>query len=740
MKFFITFVPVSFSESLICVFYPETIVSMHIVKACFLFVIFSLISPHLYPVGINPRYASLMANGPAIKVTVNPDKNEPFELIVSSNISLSADSMATYPSDFNPKDTKAWIVVRNLTNNKSDTCYISVVPWVANLSELKIKKIIDERYAILGKTEDTLLFVYKNKLYKTGEDLNSRNYLSDFVLKSTDYYWGYLRTPAGSFIRNDKDIFYSVDERNWMLDYTTKGRGIRNSFSYTYDSISQTTHIFAHDYTVTGQDTFPHSVYRKTISPINKTQWEKVFTFYSKDQWAVDKSLFPACRHIHSLVTDPYTGHIWIGTGDLNQHSHIYYSDDNGNTWKHVGMGSQEWRVLSIWFTRGFVYWSMDTAAPPQKLFRISRNIYNKNGYWPDMSPIVSGGELKPNVRYMIGSFTEDNYYSKLGYKVGDIVFGNSSVIVNDGNSFFSLNDPVNDYREIVASLPNNALWNCVDVYDQRGDVVTIIPSNAEGQAIDNRPRIFGVKERADGSVDVQELLSTNRGKGVSSQFYPYEQDAMGNMYFQTYNMNFYFSQGLIQTQLIWNDFVDFKSGFLDAEEMEDVNTLLLSLKDCDADSVVWQVSKEKKIKWSNLTNADVKSKILKVYRDSANNYLYRALTFQKDKAPSASNYVRVEKEKRRTDNKNLRRDPLSFGISLINNENEKCIVIKCHDSIPEKVNIILYDLSGRAVYSNTHNFTLNNTFEAMLNNFQQGVYLLRIHGFKDYLTSKVVL
>jgi hypothetical protein len=128
------------------------------------------------------------------------------------------------------------------------------------------------------------------------------------------------------------------------------------------------------------------------------------------------------------------------------------------------------------------------------------------------------------------------------------------------------------------------------------------------------------------------------------------------------------------------------------------------------------------------------------VCRDSANNYLYRALTFKKDKAPSASNYVKIEKVKQQSGNKNLKREPRPFAISLVNSENEKRIIIKCHDSIPENLTIILYDLSGRAVYSNIHNFTLNNTFEAMLNNLQQGVYLLRIHGFKDYLSSKVVL
>lgn len=187
------------------------IVSLNVMKACFLFVIFSLISSHLYPVSINPRYASLTAKGPAIKITVNPDKNEPFELIASSNIMLTADSLVTYPSGFNLKDTKAWVAVKNLQNDKSDTCYISVVPWVSNLSELKIIRKIDERYSILGKTDDTLLIVNKNKLYKTGNDLNSLIYLSDFEIKTSDFYWGYLKTPAGSYIRNEKNIYFSAD-------------------------------------------------------------------------------------------------------------------------------------------------------------------------------------------------------------------------------------------------------------------------------------------------------------------------------------------------------------------------------------------------------------------------------------------------------------------------------------------------------------------------------------------------
>jgi len=631
------------------------------------------------------------------------------------------------------------VAIRNLNNNKTDTCYISVVPWVANLSELKILKKIDERYAVLGKTEDTLLVVYKNKLYKTGEDFKSLIYLSDFELKSTDYYWGFLRTPAGSFIRNEKDIYYSSDEKKWSLDYTTKGRGVRNSFTYTFDSISQTTHIFTHDYSVTGQDTFPHSVYRKSVSPETITHWEKIFTFYSKDQWAVDKSLFPSCRHIHTIVNDPYTGHLWIGTGDYNQHSHIFYSDDNGTTWNHVGMGSQEWRVLSIWFTDKYVYWSMDTYVPPQKIYRVSREIYSKNGYWPDMTPKLTEGTLKSNVKYLIAAITESNYYYKLGYRLGDIVLGNKNVVVSDSNTFYSLNDFVYDYRELVANLPNNALWAYAIANDQRGDAVTLLSSNGEGQAIDNRPRVFGIKELIDGSVDVQELLSTNNAKSVYSQFYPFEQDGLGNMYFQTLYMNTYTAQGMIQTQLNWNANSKFKSGVLEVDETEDVDILLLTLRDCEADSVVWQMSPERKMKWSNVVDADGKTGTLRVARDSVRNFLYRCIAYKKNFSPLALNYVKIEKIDILSNYKNQKRKTEEFKVSLVINENQKRLMIRSIDTISGLLSVSLCDISGKIVFADLHNFIENSIYITNVNHIQHGIYVLKICGVKNYLVTKLI-
>jgi len=42
-------------------------------------------------------------------------------------------------------------------------------------------------------------------------------------------------------------------------------------------------------------------------------------------------------RHLHSMQHDPVTGHLWICSGDRNDHSFIGYSDDEGKTFRKIG-------------------------------------------------------------------------------------------------------------------------------------------------------------------------------------------------------------------------------------------------------------------------------------------------------------------------------------------------------------------------------------------------------------------
>lgn len=71
---------------------------------------------------------------------------------------------------------------------------------------------------------------------------------------------------------------------------------------------------------------------------------------------------FPAgsIRHIHAVQYDPYGDKLWVGTGDRDPECRIMYSEDDGNSFKTIGQGSQEWRAVSLLFTERYVYWGMD--------------------------------------------------------------------------------------------------------------------------------------------------------------------------------------------------------------------------------------------------------------------------------------------------------------------------------------------------------------------------------------------
>lgn len=694
---------------------------------------------------IQPKYISVTAQGTPAILTITPSLAA-LKFKAGRQLSVSSTGKVESITPFDSKNCNSWVVAIDTITGQTDTCKVSIVPWTANLSSLKITEVISGGYKIYGKTGDTLVVNYNDYLYKTGSDFKKLIPMSPFQNKSA-YYFAYLRTPAGSFIRNDKDIYFSVDEKKWVLDYSTKGRGIRNSFYFSYDSLSQTTRIFTHDYSVTGQDTFPHSVYRKTISPLKQnSQWEKVFTFFSKDQWAKDKSLFPACRHIHTVDIDPFTGQIWIGTGDDKYQSHIYYSDDNGNTWNQVGMGSQEWRVLSIWFTDKFIYWSMDSSET-QKIFRISRDIYNSKGHWPDMSKKLSSGVPKFSVFYLIASLKTKkyfDYYSGTERFVGDIVRGNPNFQITEDNSLISLNDPALDYRELVATLPNSALWANATVVDNKGDRIIVISSNNEGHAIDYRPRVFGIKERLDGTVDIQELLSTDAGITDGSQFYPYEQDAVGNMYFQTLGMNsnVYKVNDIIKTALIWNDNSLSKGGEITDETSSRKNVRRkLKLIHYDGTILEWQQA-DSTFNWRKIKNFDNDLKdTLSVNREANKNKYIRAIVKKGNESPVASAYIKIGIDDiDKIDNVSTDHSGQDNLFKIYPNPVTDKLCIHVNNDTTSNCELELLTITGEKLFSQSYNFSSYKDLELDVDHLQQGVFLLKISNRNQFYIQKIIV
>jgi hypothetical protein len=68
-------------------------------------------------------------------------------------------------------------------------------------------------------------------------------------------------------------------------------------------------------------------------------------------------------RHIHALQADPYTGKLWICTGDEDSEAMIGWSEDNFNTLVPIGIGSQKWRTCQLVFTEEAIYWGADTGS-----------------------------------------------------------------------------------------------------------------------------------------------------------------------------------------------------------------------------------------------------------------------------------------------------------------------------------------------------------------------------------------
>ncbi len=114
------------------------------------------------------------------------------------------------------------------------------------------------------------------------------------------------------------------------------------------------------------------------------------------------------------------------------------------------------------------------------------------------MSQRITTGYAKSNVLYYIDKLKDYKYNFWTGSQAfaDDIVWGNPKLLLNEDNSFISLNDPDFDYREVVASLPNSSLWGNTTIFDNKGDNVTIIPMNNKERGIYDRPRVFGIKEK----------------------------------------------------------------------------------------------------------------------------------------------------------------------------------------------------------------------------------------------------
>lgn len=283
------------------------------------------------------------------------------------------DSLTVLPGDnpvynravFAMKENKLYLLHPDETPDRryevkfrSETRQILIRDWKEGEYALQ-EQPYDGKYPLLWHA-DTFFFLEGRKLKYSFH--NTVTECCDFVL--CDEMYNQMIAEDGYYaIRTGRRVYVSRDLKQWKIIYDSK-RGISKSLAFVKDKSGQRMQLLLSEYTP-GSERFRHHVLKYDFKT---DQFKTVLTFYRADE---GEALF--ARHIHILEKDPYTGDIWVGTGDTDNESHVLRSTDGGETFQLVGSGSQKWRVLAFIFTPEYVFWNTDSHEA-QYITRVSRD------------------------------------------------------------------------------------------------------------------------------------------------------------------------------------------------------------------------------------------------------------------------------------------------------------------------------------------------------------------------------
>lgn len=80
-------------------------------------------------------------------------------------------------------------------------------------------------------------------------------------------------------------------------------------------------------------------------------------------------------RHIHAIQYDKFRNRLWIMTGDTDDESAFYFTDDEFNSVHRFAGGDQSWRAIALLFDETGMEWGMDAGkdAPASAINHIYR-------------------------------------------------------------------------------------------------------------------------------------------------------------------------------------------------------------------------------------------------------------------------------------------------------------------------------------------------------------------------------
>jgi hypothetical protein len=356
------------------------------------------------------------------------------------------------------------------------------------------------------------------------------------------------------------------------------------------------------------------------------------------------------------------------------------------------------------------------------------------------MSERLDSGLTQVGIRYFIQNVTDKRYDNTK--TAGSVWLADKKVAIDPKNVVYSLNDPALDYREKVAELPNSALWGHTWVKDQTGDSLVLLSANAEGHSIDTRARVFGIKERINGTVDVQELLALE-GTSVYSQIYPYEQDHTGNIYFQAQFLKGFRYNYVLNTSLIWHDNSYSKGGkIVPVSQTADSSKVKLKLIQYDGSVLQWQQS-DQTFQWKNLPKAltpDISFDTISVGKEKNKIKYIRAIVQKENESSVASEYFRVDSLHIRSITTSITEINADWMFTCYPIPTHNTITIRSNTAIIEPWTLELLTLQGVLRHKQIASFSDTHILELPLDNLSKGIYILKISNKSHIYKHKIIL
>ena len=312
-------------------------------------------------------------------------------LDISTNGYLYLSTYNSGHANYDPTFTPSYSIDYGLSEDikKTEVAYIA-----SEYLPTPILKTVREVHFLDGTSRTAMQYLWQdkdNKFYISSDKRGQKNHIFDFV--SADFHGAQPHEFSMNFdsfgnivcvyrieqlpfnytdsVRKNPIVLVKSD--NYKPVIVNLGSGLKPSgWLQNCGFICTESAILFTEYT------------RNSVATANT--WKVTYPITKPENWRAVQS-FPLAngsnlpnevKHMHSIDRDPYTGFIYISSGDYGPHARIYVSKDNGDSFTEILAGSEKYcRLLNLVFTKDFIYWATDTIGTNHGFFKAPRNAQN---------------------------------------------------------------------------------------------------------------------------------------------------------------------------------------------------------------------------------------------------------------------------------------------------------------------------------------------------------------------------